>query len=110
MNPEHDQRLNALLREWQPQADLPPRFESEVWHRIALAQERRSDFWSLDWLFRITCQPRLAFAIVATAVLLGTGLAAWQAQRNYHHEMAASKSRYILSVDPFANTLLTSNP
>jgi hypothetical protein len=110
MNPEHDQRLKALLREWQPEADLPVRFESEVWHRIALNEEKRSNFWSFEWLFRITCQPRLAFAIVAIAVVLGTGLANWQAQRNYRHEMAASKSRYILSVDPFANTLLTSNP
>lgn len=110
MNPELEQHLDALLQDWQPEVDLPPRFESEVWHRIALAQEKRSDFWNLDWLFRMTCQPRLAFAIVATAVLLGTGLANWEAERNYHHEMAASKSRYIHSVDPFANTLLTSNP
>jgi hypothetical protein len=110
MNPEHDRRLGSLLKNWQPQIDLPPRFESEVWHRIALAQEKRFSFWSLDWLFRITCQPRLAFAIVASAVLLGTGLANWEAQRSYQHDMAASKSRYIQSVDPFANTLLTSNP
>ena len=110
MNPEHDQRLKALLREWQPQADLPPRFESEVWHRIALNEERRTSWMNFDWLFRTTCQPRLAFAIVAASVLLGTALANWQAARSYHHEMEASKSRYIQLVDPFANTLLTSNP
>ena len=109
MNPEHDQRLKTLLREWQPKADLPPRFESEVWHRIALNEEKRSSWLNLDWLFQITCQPRLAFAIVAMAVLLGAGLANWQAVRSYHHEMAASKLRYIHLVDPFANTLLTSN-
>jgi len=110
MNPEHDPRLTALLREWQPEADLPVRFESEVWHRIALNEEKRSSWVNFDWLFRITCQPRLAFAIVAIAVLVGTSLANWQALRSYDHEMAASKSRYIHSVDPFANTLLTSNP
>jgi len=110
MNPEHDQRLQALLREWQPQADLPPRFESEVWHRIALNEEKRSSWMNFDWLFQITCQPKLAFAIVATAVLLGTVMADWQAQRSYHQEMAASKSRYIHLVDPFANPLLTANP
>jgi hypothetical protein len=110
MNSKRDPRLDALLKNWQPQIDLPPRFESEVWRRIALAQEKRSDFWSFAWLFRMTCQPKLAFAIVLTAVLVGTGLANLQAERNYHHEMAASKSRYIQSVDPFANRLLTSNP
>lgn len=110
MNPEHEQRLDSLLKDWQLQVDLPPRFESEVWHRIAVAQERRSDFWSLARLFRITCQPKLAFALVAAAIFLGTGLANWQAQRNYQHDMATAKSRYIHSVDPLANTLLTSNP
>ena len=109
MNPETDPRLKALLHEWQPEADLPPRFESEVWHRIALNEEKHSTWLNFDWFFQITCQPRLAFAIVALAVLLGTGLANWQAVRGYHHEMAASKSRYIHSVDPFANPLLTSN-
>jgi hypothetical protein len=110
MKPKHDPRLDALLQECRSEVELPPRFESEVWHRIALAQEKRSDFWSFDWLWRMTCQPKLAFAIVITAVLLGTGLANLQAERHYHQAMAVSKARYIHSVDPFANTLLTSNP
>ena len=109
MNPGHDKRLNALLREWQPQVDLPPRFESDVWHRIAMNEEKRSSWLNFDWLLEMTCRPRLAFAIVTLAVLLGTGLANWQAVSSYHHAMATSKSRYILSVDPFARTLLTSN-
>ena len=110
MIPEHDQRLKALLREWQTQADVPPRFESDVWHRIALNEEKRSSWMNFDWLFQTTCQPRLAFAIVIVAVVFGTGLATWQAQHSYHQEIAASKVRYIQSVDPFANPLLTSNP
>lgn len=110
MNPEHDQRLDSLLRDWQPQVDLSPRFESEVWRRIALAQEKPASWLNFDWLFRIANQPRLAFAIVVMAVFLGTGLATRQAQQSYRQEMMASKIRYIQSVDPFANTLLTSNP
>jgi hypothetical protein len=110
MNSKHGPRLDALLQEWQPQADLPPRFESEVWRRIALAQEKPASWLNFDWVFRITNQPKLAFAIVMSAVVLGTGLATLQAQQNYHQEIAASKIRYIQSVDPFANTLLASNP
>jgi hypothetical protein len=109
MNSGHDQRLDALLRDWQPQVDLPSRFESEVWRRIVLAQEKPASWLNFDWLFQITNQPKLAFAIVMTAILLGTGSAAWQAQQNYHQEIAASKIRYLQSVDPFVNTLLTSN-
>ena len=108
MNP--DQRLKSLLHEWQPQVDLPTRFESEVWHRIALAQEKRARWFNFDWLFQITCQPRLAFAIVAAAMVVGTALANWQARQSYHHQMAAAESHYIHSVNPLANTLLTSNP
>ena len=106
MNPEHDQQLKALLREWQPEPDLPPRFESEVWHRIALAQEKRASWFDFDWFLRITCQPKHAFAIITAAVLLGTVSADWQAQQNFKHQMQAAKTRYIQSVDPF----LTSNP
>lgn len=110
MNPEHDPRLDALLQNWKPQVELPRHFRSEVWRRIALAQEKRSDFWSFAWLFQMTCQPKFAFAILAAAVFLGTGLAGWQAEGSYHRDMAASQSRYIRSVDPLANTLLSSNP
>ncbi len=54
MNPERKNPLNALLKEWQPQADLPPRFESEVWRRIALPQEKPARWLNFDWLFQIT--------------------------------------------------------
>jgi len=110
MNPEQDPKWDDLLKSWKPPIDVPPRFESEVWRRIALAQEKRSEFWSFRWLFQLTCQPKLAFAMVVVAVFLGTGVANWQAERSYHRDMAASESRYIHSVDPFANTFLTSNP
>ncbi|MEJ0000878.1 MAG: hypothetical protein WDO13_17945 [Verrucomicrobiota bacterium] len=75
-----------------------------------MAQEKRSDFWSFAWLFQMPCQPKYAFAIVAAALLLGVGLAGWQAEGNYRRDVAASQSRYIRSVDPLANTLLSSNP
>src|SRR5260221_6707577 len=109
MNPGHDQRLDALLREWQPEIELAPRFESEVWRRIALAQEKPASWLNFDWLFQITNQPKRAFAIVMMSVVLGTGLDAWQAWHNYHQEIAASKNRFIQSVDPLLNILLTFN-
>ena len=110
MNSDNEPRLDDLLKDWQPKVDLPPRFESEVWRRIALAEEKRAGWFDFDWLFAITCQPRLALAIVATAVILGSDFANWQARQNYHHEMAAAESRYFHSVNPFAKTFLTSNP
>jgi hypothetical protein len=58
----------------------------------------------------MTIQPRMAFVTVMAMVLLGAGLATWQAQHDYRHGMAASKSRYIHSVDPFSNVSLASNP
>lgn len=110
MNPDPKQKLSALLKDWEPQVDLPSRFDSEVWRRIAASQEKRSAFWSFEWLFSITAQPKFAFAIMVAAVVFGSGLANWQAEKTYHHEMAALKSQYVHSVDPFANTRLASNP
>ena len=110
MNSDREPRLDALLKEWQPRVDLPRRFESEVWHRIALAQERRARWFDFDALLRIICPPKFAFAIVAAAVLLGTVSADLQARQNFKHQMENAKSRYIYSVDPFAHSLLSSNP
>jgi hypothetical protein len=110
MDSKRDHQFKTLLQSWQPKADLPPRFESEVWRRIALSQEKPASWLNFDWLFRITNQPRLAFAIVMTAMVIGSGSAMWQAQRNYNHQMAGSESRYIHSVDPFSNVSLASNP
>jgi hypothetical protein len=103
MDPAREEKLKALLNTWQPPADLPLRFESEVWRRIELAQEKRASWFNFDWLIRITNQPRLAFALVIAAVVLGAGLAPLQALRSYRHDMASSEARYIHSVDPFSN-------
>ncbi|HEY0255839.1 MAG TPA: hypothetical protein VGC39_00235 [Candidatus Methylacidiphilales bacterium] len=109
MNPEPKKNLNAILKEWQPQVDLPARFESEVWRRIALSQEKPAKWWNFDWLFALTLQPRLAYAVVLVAVFMGAGLASVRAEQNYHHAMATSESRYIHAVDPFSNVSRTSN-
>ena len=110
MNSDRKPHMDALLKDWQPQIDLSHRFESDVWHRIALAQERRSRWFDFDWLFRIMCPPKFAFAIVATAVLLGTVSADLQSRQNYKQQMNVAKSRYILSVDPFADPRSTPKP
>jgi hypothetical protein len=103
MDPTREEKLKTLLKSWSPKTDLPPRFESEVWRRIELAQEKHASWFSFDWLIRITNQPRLAFALVMAAVVLGAGLAPLQALRSYRHDMATSEARYVHSVDPFSN-------
>ncbi len=109
MDSESQKRLNNLLHGWRPKAELPPRFESEVWRRIAAAQDRRASRCNFAWLFQFAAQPRLAFAVVALAVVIGGGLATWQAQWNYRHQLAEAKARYIRSVDPLAQASLASN-
>ncbi len=109
MNPESQRRLKALLRDSKTEAEMPPRFESEVWHRIASAEEKRASRWHFDWLFRGMVQPRLAFAVVVAAMVLGGGLASVRAQQNYHHALAVGEARYIQSVDPLAQAF-ASNP
>lgn len=110
MNPESQRRLKALLRDSKTEAELPPRFESEVWRRIASAEEKRSSRWDFEWLFRGMVQPQLAFAVVLAAMVVGGSLASLRAQQNYHHALAVGKARYIQSVDPLAQASLASNP
>ncbi len=103
MNP--NAKLNSLLKEWKPDVHLPARFESEVWRRISIAQDRSvSRTWS--WLLS---SPRLAVGLVTAMIIFGVGLAVWQANTNYQKQMQAAHSRYLHSVDPFTNVALASN-
>src|SRR3989442_13895661 len=73
---QNDPQLSKVLREWKVAAALPPRFEEQVWQRIARAEvESKPALWSalLNWL-EITL-PRRAVAASYLMVLLLAGLA-----------------------------------
>ena len=103
---ENPEPLRKLMREWQVNEPLPPRFQEGVWRRIQQAEATpvtTTTLWSdfRSWLATVT--PRPAFAVAYLSVLLVAGMAAgyWQARQNTAHLDNELGTRYVQSVDPY---------
>ena len=99
-----DEPLDAVLRGWKVDSRLPPRFQEQVWRRIARAEtDGEGAVWSglLHSLERALARPALAGAYVA--VLLAAGLSAghWQVQREAAQLDRMLGLRYVQAVDPY---------
>jgi hypothetical protein len=83
---------------------LPPRFQEQVWHRVARAEAQVEPSWrSLLWRFLEAglTRPRVAYVYIAVFLGLGLGMGAWAAQRENDRLDATLGSRYVQSVDPY---------
>lgn len=103
-NLEPDPGLDKAMRQWVVGAPLPPRFQDQVWQRIADSEPQATlTFWDLlRRLIEVNLpRPRFAYSYVAILVLLGVVSGAWTAQRQTSRLNAALGSRYVQSVDPY---------
>ena len=100
-NPKNeDPQLTGLLKSWQVNDPLPPRFQECVWKRIESAEapalERRS------WLAALFLQP--AFATVAATLLVLAGLTGGYVRANQDAARMDEQlaHRYVASMNPYA--------
>jgi hypothetical protein len=104
MKPEDhtEQNLDKALREWRVAADLPPRFQEQVWQRIGRA-ETKDSAWVIFLRQFSAAFARPALAVSYVAILLFAGLAAgyWQAQASNAHADQVLSSRYVHLIDPY---------
>jgi hypothetical protein len=103
-NPDSDERLRKVLREWVVDAPLPPRFQEQVWKRIARAEApSESFFWTgLARLVEVVLpRPKVAFSYVAALLVLGVTAGSVTAQIKSSQLDATLKARYVQAVDPF---------
>ncbi len=98
--------MDQILRQWSVDAPLPPRFQEQVWKRVARSEtgsEAAIGFWS--WVRQMVeanlPRPRFAYAYVAILLLLGLVSGAWAAQHQANRLNADLGSRYVQSVDPY---------
>jgi len=110
-DPQSDHDLKQILREWVVDAPLPPRFQEQVWQRIALAEAKpgaTTTIWALlcGLLETKLPQPKFAYSYVAVLLLLGVVSGAWAAQRESNRLNAALGSAYVQSVDPYQKVAL----
>ena len=102
--PDRDAHLRAVLREWKVDAPLPPRFQEQVWQRIAAAEApSRSAFWPsvIGLLEGVLPRPKVAFSYVAALAVLGVAAGSVTAQLESAHLIANLSARYVQSVDPY---------
>jgi len=103
-NPDSDERLRKVLREWVVDTPLPPRFQDQVWKRIARAEApSESSFWSkLARLVEVVLpRPRIAFSYVAALLVLGVTAGSVTAQIKSSQLDATLRARYVQAVDPY---------
>lgn len=100
--PSDEIRLRELLRASRPTAELPPRFQENVWRRIERADESQTSPVRAGWLDALAAwllRPQLAFALAAVLVLMGVGLGWNSGERLARSE---AQARYIAAVAPNA--------
>src|SRR5690242_19784182 len=102
--PQNEQTQNQLLREWRVERSLPPRFQENVWQRIAQAETQREI--SLPglirgWLEGLLPAPKLAYTYAVVLLALGIAAGAWAAQAQNSKAELSLGARYLQTIDPY---------
>ncbi|HEY0789566.1 MAG TPA: hypothetical protein VGD78_00760 [Chthoniobacterales bacterium] len=104
MGPDED--LNAQLRSWKVNAEVPPTFPANVWRAIAVRERAGEGPVSLARLLEILIgrlgQPRYAVPFGILALTVSLGLARVQADAANAKTWRTLETRYVTSVDPVA--------
>lgn len=106
---EHDAPLRALLREWKPEASLPPRFQEQVWRRIERAEAAPVPAITLaqvfaNWLANRLPRPALATAYLGVLLFIGASAGWSQARQETARVTGELSARYAQAVDPYQTT------
>ena len=102
--PEDNEHLGRLLRQWTVDAPLPPRFQEQVWQRIAGAEARPAPtLWaSLSrWLEAVLPRPRFALSYATALLVVGLAAGSLAAQARTSRLETDLRVRYVQSVDPY---------
>jgi hypothetical protein len=104
--PERERALDKAMKQWVVETPLPPRFQEQVWQRIARAEAQPDSGITLWGLLRRLVEtslprPKFAYSYVAILVLLGVVSGVWAAQHETNRTNTALGSRYVQSVDPY---------
>ena len=103
---ENDASLRALLKEWNPEASLPSRFQEQVWRRIERAETApipTVTFAQLfaNWLATRLPRPALATAYLGVLLIIGASAGWSQARQETARVTGELSARYAQAVDPY---------
>ncbi len=103
---EGDLRLDRVLKNWQVNAPLPPRFQERVWQRIAAGERNTtSTGWSLVWktIQAGLMRPQAAMGFVCLLLALGFALGWTRGIAKSARMEEALSARYVQVLDPYLN-------
>lgn len=100
-----DENLKRQLSAWNVEIEVPPRFQSEVWAKIAAREKTQHAWWeSLRDIFATAfAQPQMAGAVVALGLALSVGTAFFKAQDSNALMGRELESRYVATINPLAH-------
>ena len=106
---ENHAPLRALLKEWKPEASLPPRFQEQVWRRIERAETAPAPSVSLatvfaNWISNMLPKPALATTYVTVLLVVGASVGWSQARQETARVTGELSARYAQAVDPYQAT------
>ncbi len=100
----NNEPLSRVLREWRVKASRTPRFQEEVWRRIARSEAGGERVWwkvCWRWIESGVRRPALAVSYVAILMLVGLSAGLVQARKDAARMDEALGARYLQSVDPY---------
>ncbi|MEP6699469.1 MAG: hypothetical protein ABJB09_07035 [Verrucomicrobiota bacterium] len=100
-----DDELKKQFSKWNPDVSIPPRFQAEVWQRIAAREAAgRNSLWRRvqEWILTELPKPQYATALIALGLTLSIGVAHVQAQQTNREHWRQLEARYVSSINPVA--------
>lgn len=96
--------LDQTLKSWNVSAPLPPRFQENVWNRIAALDKSPAVSFRRELEQRLAAaflRPAFASAYLVLLLAAGLGTGYWQARAKTAHLDKAFAARYVQAVDPY---------
>jgi hypothetical protein len=101
-NSPNDPQLQKALQSWKISGRVPPRFQQEVWKRIASSESQPGGWFQFtDWLNAFLPRPAVALAYVLVLLFAGLSAGWWQAREETSRLEQNLSQRYVQAVDPY---------
>jgi hypothetical protein len=99
---ENDRSLGGVLGQWKVDATLPPRFQENVWRRIAQQEAKVSPRPSfITWLEAAFKRPALVTSYVTVLLFIGLTTGYLRGHDQTMREQSQERTLYVQSVDPY---------
>lgn len=99
-----NEAMDKVLGQWKVDSPLPPRFQEQVWQRIAKAETKPEPLEKLGWWRVIEVallRPRFAYAYLGLLLAVGVAAGSWTAQLKSNRMDSELRMRYVQSIDPY---------